>query len=76
VFTARYGLSPYIKEQLFVFKGLKDHITVASSGRKRCYLLFSVLAGSSVGFGHALLRNDQACNRQPECMLTRIGCVF
>ena len=76
MFSGRYAPSPYIKQKRFVFKGLNVHITMASSGRKRCYLLFSDLAASSVGFGQALLRNDQACNRQPECILTRIGCVF
>jgi hypothetical protein len=75
VFSARSRLSLYIKQTRFVFKGLKVRISVASSGRKRYYLLFSVLAGSSGGFGRALLRKDRACNEQPERMLTRIGCV-
>jgi hypothetical protein len=73
VFSVRSGLSLYIKQTRFVFKGLKGHISVASSGRNRYYLLFSVLAGSSGGFGQAVLRKDRACNWQPERMLTRIG---
>jgi hypothetical protein len=32
VFTARYALSPYIKQMRFVFKGLmRDIVTVSSS---------------------------------------------
>jgi hypothetical protein len=51
VFTARYAPSPYIKRKRFVFKGLRDNIAMAYIGRKRYYLLFAVLAGSSGGNG-------------------------
>ena len=39
MFTARYGLSPYITYTRLVFKGLKQLLHVITSGRARIYVV-------------------------------------